>query len=250
MKVDAVSSIGFRHSNYSFGEKQRVQDSAPVSKPSGVSDFAKVPVIVLLAMNPATLNSAIPVMPETDNPNNIVMLAPEQKSVDKNTYVIAPELQDIQQISPPYGWEHFRFGKIQHSSNVVVDGKYNRDLVFYTPVSMKRQGNVIGEILIVDPNKPGGSATLSHPPKVKEIIYHDLGKDREFCSVKTVEFLLNDSRESIGFAYRELRIDDDSANKILQLLADESDFKNETKIKYVSTKRTELEKPTFEYFEN
>lgn len=250
MKVDAVSSIGFRHSNYSFGEKQRVQDSAPVSKPSGVSDFAKVPVIVLLAMNPATLNSAIPVMSETDNPNNIVMLAPEQKSVDKSTYVIAPELQDIQQINPPYGWEHFRFGKIQHSSNVVVDGKYNRDLVFYTPVSMKRQGNVVGEVFIVDPNKPGGHSITPHPPKIEKIIYHDIGKDKEFCSVKTVEFLLNDSRESIGFAYRELRIDDDSANKILQLLADESDFKNETKIKYVSTKRTELEKPTFEYFEN
>ena len=249
MKVDAVRNLNVVH-NYNFGAKEKTDKEGRISSHRDSSIMTKVPVIVLLAMNPATLSSAIPVMPETDNPNNIVMLAPEQKSVDKNTYVIAPELQDIQQINPPYGWEHFRFGKIQHSSNVVVDGKYNRDLVFYTPVSMKRQGNVVGEVFIVDPNKPGGHSITPHPPKIEKIIYHDLGKDREFCSVKTVEFLLNDSRESIGFAYRELRIDDDSANKILQLLADESDFKNETKIKYVSTKRTELEKPTFEYFEN
>lgn len=97
MKVDAVSGIGFRNSNINFGEKQRAHEVAPVSRPSGVSDLAKVPVIVLLAMNPATLNSAIPTMPETDNPNKVVMLAPETKSAEKSTYVIAPEVEETQQ---------------------------------------------------------------------------------------------------------------------------------------------------------
>ena len=124
MKVDAVRNLNVVH-NYNFGAKEKTDKEGRISSHRDSSIMTKVPVIVLLAMNPATLSSAIPVMPETDNPNNIVMLAPEQKSVDKNTYVIAPELQDIQQINPPYGWEHFRFGKIQHSSNVVVDGKYN-----------------------------------------------------------------------------------------------------------------------------
>ena len=58
---------------------------------------AKVPVIVLLAMNPATLNSKIPTMSETDNPNKVVMLAPETKSAEKSTYVISPELQEVEQ---------------------------------------------------------------------------------------------------------------------------------------------------------
>lgn len=58
---------------------------------------AKVPVIVLLVMNPATLNSKIPTMPETDNPNKVVMLAPETKSTEKSTYVIAPEVEEAQQ---------------------------------------------------------------------------------------------------------------------------------------------------------
>ena len=250
MKVDIVSGIGFRNSNINFGERKRVHEGAPVSKPSGVSDLAKVPVIVLLAMNPATLNSAIPTMPETDNPNKITILAPETKSSDAATYVISPETEDEIPVIAPYGWGYLKYGKIYQISKVKVDGKYNRDLVFYTPISKKKDVNGVAEVLIVNPNKQGSPRTIPHPPKIEKIIYHDLGKDREFCSVKTIEYLLDDSRNPIGYAYRELRIDDDSANRILQLLVDESDFKNETKIEYVSTKRTDLEKPTFEYFKN
>ena len=246
MKVDAVRNLNVVH-NYNFGAKEKTDKEGRISSHRDSSIMTKVPVIVLLAMNPATLSSAIPVMPETDNPNNIVMLAPEQKSVDKNTYVIAPELQDIQQINPPYGWEHFRFGKIQHSSNVVVDGKYNRDLVFYTPVSMKRQGNVVGEVFIVDPNKPGGHLITPHPPKIEKIIYHDIGKDKEFCSVKTVEFLVDDSGNYIGYAYRELRIDDDSANKLMALTLNKLEWKNATHIDFIVTKTADLAEPKIVY---
>ena len=246
MKVDAVRNLNVVH-NYNFGAKEKTDKEGRISSHRDSSIMTKVPVIVLLAMNPATLSSAIPVMPETDNLNNIVMLAPEQKSVDKNTYVIAPELQDIQQINPPYGWEHFRFGKIQHSSNVVVDGKYNRDLVFYTPVSMKRQGNVVGEVFIVDPNKPGGHSITPHPPKIEKIIYHDIGKDKEFCSVKTVEFLVDDSGNYIGYAYRELRIDDDSANKLMALTLNKLEWKNATHIDFIVTKTADLAEPKIVY---
>jgi hypothetical protein len=246
MKVDAVRNLNLVH-NYNFGAKEKNEKEDRIVSQKNSSMMTKVPVIVLLAMNPATLSSAIPVMPETDNPNNIVMLAPEQKSVDKNTYVIAPELQDIQQINPPYGWEHFRFGKIQHSSNVVVDGKYNRDLVFYTPVSMKRQGNVVGEVFIVDPNKPGGHLITPHPPKIEKIIYHDIGKDKEFCSVKTVESLVDDSGNYIGYAYRELRIDDDSANKLMALTLNKLEWKNATHIDFIVTKTADLAEPKIVY---
>ena len=205
MKVDAVRNLNVVH-NYNFGAKEKTDKEGRISSHRDSSIMTKVPVIVLLAMNPATLDSKIPTMPETDNPNKVVMLAPETKSVEKSTYVIAPGLQEIQQKKPPYGWGYFRFGKIQHTSNIVIDGKYNRDLVFYTPALMKSKGNVVGEVFIVDPNKPGGHSITPHPPKIEKIIYHDIGKDKEFCSVKTVEFLVDDSGNCIGYAYRELRI--------------------------------------------
>ena len=247
MKVEAVSNLGFKSNNFSFGEKQRVHENVPAESSNRASDLAKVPVIVLLAVNPATLNSKIPTMPETDNPNKVVMLAPETKSAEKSTYVIAPGLQEIQQKKPPYGWGYFRFGKIQHTSNIVIDGKYNRDLVFYTPVSMKSKGNVVGEVFIVDPNKPGGHSITPHPPKIEKIIYHDIGKDKEFCSVKTVEFLVDDSGNSIGYAYRELRIDDDSANKLMALTLNKLEWKNATHIDFIVTKTADLAEPKIVY---
>ena len=97
MKVEAVSNLGFRNNNFSFGEKQRVHENVPAESSNRASDFAKVPVIVLLAMNPATLNSKIPTIPEADNPNKVVMLAPETKSAEKSTYVISPEVEETQQ---------------------------------------------------------------------------------------------------------------------------------------------------------
>lgn len=246
MKVDAVRNLNVVH-NYNFGAKEKTDKEGRISSHRDSSIMTKVPVIVLLAMNPATLDSKIPTMPETDNPNKVVMLAPETKSVEKSTYVIAPGLQETQQKKPPYGWGYFRFGKIQHTSNIVIDGKYNRDLVFYTPVSMKRQGNVVGEVFIVDPNKPGGHSITPHPPKIEKIIYHDIGKDKEFCSVKTVESLVDDSGNYIGYAYRELRIDDDSANKLMALTLNKLEWKNATHIDFIVTKTADLAEPKIVY---
>ena len=238
MKVDAVRNLNVVH-NYNFGAKEKTDKEGRISSHRDSSIMTKVPVIVLLAMNPATLDSKIPTMPETDNPNKVVMLAPETKSVEKSTYVIAPGLQEIQQKKPPYGWGYFRFGKIQHTSNIVIDGKYNRDLVFYTPALMKSKGNVVGEVFIVDPNKPGGHSITPHPPKIEKIIYHDIGKDKEFCSVKTVEFLVD--------AYRELRIDDDSANKLMALTLNKLEWKNATHIDFIVTKTADLAEPKIVY---
>lgn len=231
----------------SFGVLEHIRRNVLMNTSLLSPVLAKVPVIVLLAMNPATLNSKIPTMPETDNPNKVVMLAPETKSAEKSTYVISPGLQETQQKKPPYGWGYFRFGKIQHTSNIVIDGKYNRDLVFYTPALMKSKGNVVGEVFIVDPNKPGGHSITPHPPKIKRIIYHDIGKDKEFCSVKTEEFLVDDSGNSIGYADRELRIDDDSANKLMALTLNKLEWKDATHIDFIVTKTADLAEPKIVY---
>ena len=143
MKVEAVSNLGFKSNNFSFAEKQRVLDNVPAESSSRASDLAKVPVIVLLAMNPATLNSKIPTMPEADNPNKVVMLAPETKSAEKSTYVIAPEVQQTRPKYAPYGWTHLRHGKIQYVENIKVNNYKDMDLVFFTPESEKKINNEV-----------------------------------------------------------------------------------------------------------
>lgn len=248
MKVDAVSGIGFRNGNINFGEKQRVHEGAPVSRPSGVSDLAKVPVIVLLAMNPATLNSALPTMPETANPNKITILAPENITSPAQTYVIDP--LEIEQSRPrnPFGWAYLRDGKIQYNSKVKVNDNREMDLVYFTRTGVKKIENEVFEIFIIDPQKKGSAKLTPHPPRIQKIIYHDIGKDKEYCSVITKGHLTNDSGSAIGNEYQEIKIDDDTANKLLAFTLGKSEWENDTDIEFETTTREGINQPKVEYF--
>lgn len=250
MKVEAVSNLGFRSNNFSFGEKQGVHENVPAESSNRASDFAKVPVIVLLAMNPATLNSKIPTMPETDNPNKVVMLAPETKSAEKSTYVIAPEVQQTRPKYAPYGWTHLRHGKIQYVENIKVNNYKDMDLVFFTPESEKKINNEVSEIFIIMKNQKGCKNIIPHPPKIVKIVYHNIGKDKEYCSVLTEGYLVNDDGDAIGYAYSELKIDDDTANKILAFRLDKTEWKNETGIEFETTTSKAMSEPKIEYFKD
>ena len=41
MKVEAVSNLGFKSNNFSFGEKQRVHDNVPAESSNRASDYKK-----------------------------------------------------------------------------------------------------------------------------------------------------------------------------------------------------------------
>lgn len=241
MKVDAVSGIGFRNSNINFGEKQRVHEGAPVSRPSGVSNLAKVPVVVLLAMNPATLNSAIPTMPETDNPNKITILAPETKSVDAATYVIAPETEEVEQSDPPFGWALFRDVTEDIKLNVSAKGNgANYHMVFTAPRS---SNDKINNIYFIKDGSVGSVDPGAHPPKVQTLIYHNLGKEN-FCSVITLESILGPDRKEKGTTLRQIMLDDDSAQKIVDLMSgDDSRWKDNTHIQFKEVFDGNISKP-------
>lgn len=248
MKVDAVSNIGFRNYNYTFGEKQKQQEDVAVHAPSSSSSLMKkVPVIVLLAMNPATLNSAIPMMPETDNPDKIVMLAPEQKADIKSTYVINPMVEQAsQQSDDPYGWHRFKFGKIFYHAPATGNDKDSYDLVFFTSDLYQKTENGVQEVYLIDKTKTGSKKSIEHPPMVYKLIYHDIGKENEYCSVMTTETLVDENRKAIGSAIREIAIDDNTANKILALMSDKSEWINETTIKFETTKSIGVQQPIIE----
>jgi hypothetical protein len=58
MKVDAVRNLNVVH-NYNFGAKEKTDKEGRISSHRDSSIMTKVPVIVLLAMNPATLSSIV-----------------------------------------------------------------------------------------------------------------------------------------------------------------------------------------------
>lgn len=240
MKVEAVSNLVFRSNNFSFGEKQRVHENVPAESSNRASDFAKVPVIVLLAMNTATLNSKIPMMPETDNPNKVVMLAPETKSAEKSTCVIAPEVEEAQQSDAPFGWAMFRGENQDIKLNMVAKGNgANYHMVFTAPRS---SNDKINHIYFIKDGSVGSVDAGAHPPEVQTLIYHNLGKD-SFCSVITLESILGPDRRENGTTLRQIMLDDDSAQKIIDLVSGDTKWKNNTYIQIKEVFDAKIGKP-------
>lgn len=237
MKVEAVSGIGFRNSNINFGEKQRVHEGAPVSRPSGVSDLAKVPVIVLLAMNPATLNSAIPMMPETDNPDKIVMLAPETKSADAATYVIEPEIQLPLQADQTYGWGMLSKVNILHERNAYVNGvKYH---LVYATAGKNNKKDVTDVYLFKDGSYSSKDPSMP-PPRIIKLVYHNIGDGKEFLGAVVYEEVVDKSGNYKGTMKYELKLDDDSATHLINFCQDKTSMKNSTQFYIVESESPKL----------
>ena len=233
MKVDAVSGIGFRNSNINFGEKQSVHEGTTVSNSSGVSDLAKVPVIVLLAMNPATLNSAIPTMPETDNPNKITILAPKTKSSDA-TYLISPETEELQQDEPPFGWAFLSDGiKIQQ----VIKGKspFSSYNMLYTKYTESGNPMDVKNVYIISDDEKKSNNPLIHPPKVVKIVYHNIGDEKEYCGAVVEQYYLDNNGNSKGSFTREIIMDKNSAQSLIYLISGHTKWNYKGPIEFEET---------------
>lgn len=218
MKVEAVSNLGFKSNNFSFGEKQRVHDNVPVESSNSASDLAKVPVIVLLAMNPATLNSKIPTMPETDNPNKITILAPETKSSYAATYVIAPEVENLQQISAPYGWPYLGTPGINIQQVVKGKSPFSSYNLIYTRFSQSDKANDVRDVYLISDGEKKSTNKFVHPPEILKLVYHNLGDDKEYCGAVVKQFYIDKTGDADGSLIREIRMDRISAQSLINLI--------------------------------
>lgn len=187
------------------------------------------PVMVLMALSPSLLNAAVPkTMEESPNAPKVVMVvdAPEQE-ISETTYVMSPELQGTQQSSAPFGWEIFKstHKQIKFSMPAKGNGK-NCHLVFTAP---KNNNSEIYSVYIVRDGKPGAVRMGDHPAEVQTLVFHNLGNPNEnFCSVITMESLLGPNRTEIGTMMSEIMLDDESAQKIVDLVSGDTKWKNST----------------------
>ena len=244
-----VSSVDFNaRSNVSFARKNDTE-GAPTDRGMTAPLGKSVPVIVLMAMNPALLNSAATMnnlQGEEDNPNLITMVEPEQNfEIDEATYVIEPQSGISSQSvkKAPYGWEIFELDDIvdtYHGHNAL--GSF--DMV-YTNNRIDESGS-ISDVYIVRKSRDVSAKPEFHPPRVYKLMYHNIGKDKEFCGVITKEDLLDENGQYIGGIEKEIRLDDGTAQKLIDLITNHSNWKNSTFIKICETK-SERQYPTTKY---
>lgn len=79
------------------------------------------------------------------------------------------------------------------------------------------------------------------PPIVTGLVYHDIGKDKEFCSVKMIK-----TRYKNGEMIRHLvheRVDDETAQLLIDFLAGETQWRNSTNIKFYVSDGIRLPSP-------
>ena len=81
----------------------------------------------------------------------------------------------------------------------------------------------------------------ARPPSIGELRYHDLGED-SFVGIKVYENLYLKTGEIKLMTY-EVRLDDKSAQYLIDFLAGETEFKNNTAIRFAETKSQNLLKP-------
>lgn len=84
-------------------------------------------------------------------------------------------------------------------------------------------------------------------PVVQELVYHDLGKAKEYCGiiVRTTQRLKSGE---FKITKEEVRLPDNCAQILIDLLANYSKMKNRTSIEYSETKSPQLRQTKVEIY--
>ncbi len=212
MKVDAVRNLNLVH-KYNFGAKEKNEKEDRIVSQKNSSMMTKVPLIVLLAMNPATLNSAIPMAPEFDNSDRIVMIAPKSKFTENSVYVYNPGYEEISQSNDNF--------KLPHSSQkalYVQNFKYNAHnfVVAYADDGYKK--DVINNIYFYQDGK------IDNPALLIGIVHHKSEDGKESYGAILSRNIYKNNKHTATID-SEIRLPEEISDFIFRVINNESDYK-------------------------
>ena len=245
MPISVASTVFGAANNVSFSGYNRRKNNgdtegSPVEYNRSSNNLAKVPVIVLMAMSPAMMNAKTPV-------NNLSEMEGEKAEIITPIPIASEELDEMStispefnvpptnQINPPFGVAALNGHRIYHTDTFMKDGK--KHYIVYS--GLKSSDNVSKVSVFPEGFRNENGKQL---PFVQELIYHDLGKEKEYCGVivRSIQKLPNGKFKSTK---EEVRLPDKCAQTLIDLLANYSSMKNFTSIKYSETKSAQL-RPT------
>lgn len=218
-------------------------ESLPVEYNRSSNNLAKVPVIVLMAMLPAMMNAKTPItdLSET-NGAKTEMVAPiliDSEELDEMT-TIAPDFSNPQnaQTKAPFGVTSLLGHKIHHYDTFMNNGK--KHYIVYSGIS---NADYVNKVSVF----PEGFDSVKEKkllPYVRELVYHDLGKGKEYCGIIVIthQILKNGKSKTIK---EEVRLPNEVAQNLIDFLADDTKMQNNTSISYSKTKSPQL-RPTVE----
>lgn len=242
----SAASAGYGANNYvNFSGHNKRKNSgdtegSPIENIKGTNNLAKVPVVVMIAMSPAMLNAKTPVTNLSGLESvktEMVAAIPSDMEIDEtSTYIADFAAQGTQQVKPaPFGITALRGSKIHHVDTFNKNGKKHY-IVYYG----RKSSSAVESITVFPVGfKTGKGIQL---PFVTELVYHDLGGTNDFCGV-IVHSVTKQKNGDFNNKSEEIRLPDECAQNLIDLMANYSNLRNDTSIKYTKTTSSKL-RPT------
>lgn len=161
----------------------------------------------------------------------MIQVAEGKQPAQTDTPVQKVHVQSQQENALIQGWFIGQSGKIREVIKAKAGG-HDAYIVFYHLLGEYSTEPIVSGIYFID--HPKGSSDVDLPI-VRELVYHDLGPEKEFCGIKILETIKNKKTGKLYLVKYENRLDDASAQKIIDLLAGDSKWINRTNIKFSET---------------
>lgn len=221
-------------------------EGSPVEYNRRSNNLAKVPVIVLMAMSPAMMNAKTPItnLSEMEEAKTEIVtpVSIDSEELDEMT-TVAPDFSKPQnaQTKAPFGVTSLLGQKIYHYDTFMKDGK--KHYIVYSGIS---NGDYVSWVSVF-PEGFDGVKEKKQLPYVRELVYHDLGKGKEYCGIIVIthQILKNGKSKTIK---EEVRIPNEVAQNLIDFMAGDTEMKNMSSISYSKTKSPNLRQTKVEIY--
>lgn len=201
-------------------KKQRNIQKLQPQLHSSFGGLKSVPVIVMLAMNPALLNSdavAKTIQMDSENPIEVVYNlsteAPEAPQQAQRGGFVRPETNYVRPEVRQFAMDFKAEGKNWTMYYVDEAKKIHDNKNYVTDIYLVPQDYEPRVVIKSD---------LNCPPKVQKIVYHDIGAN-EFIGVVVTDFKFVNGRKIT--TTREMRVPDEVGNELTALISSETNLK-------------------------
>ena len=235
MAITAVSGVKLTDNwyNTTFTGKKKTRKNAGYPQHSNIGSNAlkSVPIIVMLTMTPAELSSGT--QPQYAMPVGNLTEIPVQIPLKDVSTIDLRELQAPEEADYPLGCAYLKGRPIREIVPATGGGR-SANLVL---MGTKSDTSGVYSVLYIDSEDRDGNSH-HYPAQVQGLVYHNLGEDKEFLGIKLREYLYHNKSEPnkvTGTMYSEIKLDDVSAQYLLDLTTGDTKWVDKTDISFEIT---------------
>lgn len=244
MAIAPLNHLSY-YSNINFNGRSKKKTQPAQSNPGEFvlqesTGFSKLPLVILFSMIP-TIAATAQSKDCPQNPTSVVIGA--NKSLPIDSYKSIPKVpKEMTTLSGPYGFDCLNYEKINLTKKFKVNNE-EQTLLF----TSKDSANNVHFVYIIPQNEKGQKyAIYDQPPEVTKLRLHHIGQGKEFYSAVLEQDARDPETEKyIGTYVYELKLPDNVAQEIVDLVTSNSKYNNKSLIKIDETTSVELLTPKF-----